>query len=215
MELDELRTAWQSLGRQLERHDALQLRMYRHDRVGTARRGLRPLLWGQALQIAFGLGLLLLGLECWTRNTHLPALLATGVILHAFGVVNIALAALTIGLATTIDYGAPVLDIERRMARLLRVHGINAAVCGLPWWIMWVLVVVAVAGVQGVPADAGTPGWITLSLGVGVAGLVATALYAWLRRRPAIDPAQPRCDGGDGIRRSQRILAELAEFERG
>ena len=62
MELDELRTAWQALGRQLERHDALQLRMHRSDRLDAARRGLRPLVWGQALQIAFGLALLLLGL---------------------------------------------------------------------------------------------------------------------------------------------------------
>lgn len=38
MELDELRTAWQALGRQLECHDALQLRMYRSDRLDAARR---------------------------------------------------------------------------------------------------------------------------------------------------------------------------------
>lgn len=215
MELDELRTAWQALGRQLDRHEALQLRLYRSDRVDAARRGLRPLVWGQALQMLFGLALLLLGLACWTRNPEIPALAATGLILHAFGLVNIVFAALTIGLATTIDFAAPVLAIQRRMARLLRVYGLNAKACGLPWWIMWVLVVVAVGGLQGVPATSGTPGWIAWSLGIGVAGLVATGLYAWLRRPAAIDPTKPRCDGGDGIRRSQRILADLAEFERG
>lgn len=215
MELDELRTAWQALGRQLDRHEALQLRLYRSDRVDAARRGLRPLVWGQALQALFGLALLLLGLACWTRNPEIPALVATGLILHAFGLVNIVFAALTIGLATTIDFAAPVLAIQRRMARLLRVYGLNANACGLPWWIMWVLVVVAVGGLQGLPAGTGTPGWIAWSLGIGVAGLVATGLYAWLRRPAAIDPSKPRCDGGDGIRRSQRILADLAEFERG
>ena len=107
MELDELRTAWQALGRQLEHHDALQLRMYRSDRLDAARRGLRPLVWGQALQIAFGLALLLLGLACWTRNTDVPALLATGLILHAFGLLNIVLAALTIGLAARMSSGLP------------------------------------------------------------------------------------------------------------
>lgn len=214
MELDELRSAWQTLGRQLERHDDLQLRIHRSERAEAARRGLRPLVWGQALQVAFGLALLLLGLACWTRNPDVPALLATGLLLHAFGLLNMVLAALTIALATRIDYGAPVLDIQRRMARLLRLYGINARACGLPWWIMWVLVVVAVAGLQGLPAGAGTPGWITLSVGIGIAGLVATGLYAWLRRPPPIDPATPRCDGGDGIRRSQRILSELADFER-
>ena len=215
MELDELRNAWQALGRQLERHEALQLRIHRSERLEAARRGLRPLILGQALQIAFGIALLLLGLACWTRNTYVPALLATGLVLHGFGLVNIVLAALTIGLATTIDHGAPVLEIQRRLARLLRVYGVNAATCGMPWWIMWVLVVLAVAGLRGIPAGAGTPGWIVLGFAVGVAGLVATGLYAWLRRPAPIDPAKPRCDGGDGIRRSQRILADLAEFERG
>lgn len=215
MELDELRNAWQAMGRQLERHDALQLRIHRSERLEAARRGLRPLVFGQALQIAFGIALLLLGLACWTRNTDVPALLATGLVLHGFGLVNIVFAALTIGLSTTIDHDAPVLEIQRRLARLLRVHGVNAAVCGLPWWIMWVLVVVAVAGLRGIPAGAVTPGWITLGLAIGVGGLVATGLYAWLRRPSSIDPTKPRCDGGDGIRRSQRILADLAEFERG
>ena len=215
MELDELRNAWQALGRQLERHDALQLRMYRSERLEAARRGLRPLVLGQALQIALGIALLLLGLACWTRNTDVPALLATGLVLHGFGLVNIVFAALTIGLATTIDQGAPVLQIQRRLARLLRLYGMNADVCGRPWWIMWVLVVVAVAGVRGIPPGAGTPGWITLSLAVGVGGLIATGLHAWLRRPRATDPMKARCDGGDGIRRSQRILAELADFERG
>ena len=215
MELDELRNAWQALGRQLERHDALQLRLYRSNRLDAARRGLRPLILGQTLQVLLGIALLLLGLACWTRNTDVPALLATGLILHGFGLVNIVFAALTIGLATTIDHGAPVLDIQRRLARLLRLYGLNAAICGMPWWIMYVLVVVAVAGLRGIPVDAATPGWITLSLAVGVTGLVATGLFAWLRRPRPIDDGTPRCDGGDGIRRSQRILAELAEFERG
>lgn len=213
MQLDELKLAWQALGRQLERHDAISLRLLRSDRLDAARRGLRPLLWGQALQALLGLALLLLGLACWTRNLDVPALLATGLILHAFGLANIVFAAITIALAGSIDYAAPVLDIQRRMARLLRFHGVGARICGLPWWIMWVLVVVAVGGLQGIPAGAATPGWILLGLGIGVAGLLATALWAWLRDPPADDPGRPRCDGGDGIRRSQRILDEIAGFE--
>lgn len=214
MELDELKHAWQALGRQMERHDAINLRMYRTTRLDAARRGLRPLVWGQVLQAILGLAMVLLGLACWTRNLDVPGLFVAGAIVHAFGIVNIVFAALTIGLASTVDYAAPVLDIQRQMARLLRVHGIGANACGLPWWIMWVLVVVAVGGLGGAPAGAGTPAWAMLSLAVGIAGLVATGLYAWLRKPAAIDPSRPRCDGGDGIRRSQRILEEVAGFER-
>lgn len=214
MELDELRQAWQSLGRQLERHDTLNLHMYRSNRLDAARRGLRPLFWGQCLQAVLGLALVLLGLGCWTRNLDVPGLFAAGAIVHAFGIVNIIFAGLTIGLASTIDYAAPVLDIQRRMARLLYFYGINANACGLPWWIMWVLVVVAVGGLAGVPAGSGTQGWVALGLAIGTAGLLATGLYAWLRSPAASGSTEPRGDGGDGIRRSQRILDEVAGFER-
>ncbi|MEN1939786.1 hypothetical protein WCE39_01590 [Luteimonas sp. MJ174] len=213
MELDELKQAWQALGRQLEHHDGIQLQIHRERRLDAARRGLRPLVWGQVLQAALGVALVVLGVACWTRNLDVPGLLAAGIAVHAFGLVNIVFAAITIALATRIDYGASVLDIQRQLARLLRVHGLGAAICGLPWWIMWVLVVVAVAGLGDVRAAGGTPGWITLSLGAGIAGLIATALYAWLRPPRMDDPAAPRCDGGDGIRRSRRILDEVAGFE--
>lgn len=214
MELDELKQAWQVLGRQMERHDTINLRVHRALGLDAARRGLRPLLLGQVLQAGLGLVLVLLGLACWTRNLDVPGLFAAGAIVHAFGMVNIVFAALTIGLAATIDYASPVLDIQRRMARLLRVYGIGANACGLPWWIMWVLVVVAVGGLGGAPAGPGTPAWILPSLGVGIAGLVVTGLYTWLRKPAATDSPAPRHDGGDGIRRSQRILDDLASFER-
>ena len=47
---------------------------------------------------------------------------------------------------------------------LLRFYTVNANVCGLPWWIMWVLVVVAFAGLGPVEPPAVTPAWIWISL---------------------------------------------------
>ena len=215
MELDDLRQAWQALGRQLERHEATARGLYREQRLDAARRSLRPLLWGQALQLLLGVALVVLGVACWTRNLDMPALLAAGVLVHAFGLANAVLAALTIGLVATTDYGAPVLAIQKRMALLQRFHGLNAAVCAMPWWVMWIPVVVAFAGLGEVRPGAGTPAWIGISLGVGVAGLLGTWLYAWRRSRtPAGAAGVDRCDGGDGIRRGRRILDEIAEFER-
>ncbi len=61
-----------------------------------------------------------------------------------------------------------VLAIQKRMALLLRFYTINANVCGLPWWIMWVLVIVAFSGFGTVDAAAATPLWIQISLGIGM-----------------------------------------------
>lgn len=219
MELDELKQAWQSLGRQLERHDAIQFQLLRDSKLDRARRSLRPLFWGQGLQLLLGIGLIVLGVACWTRNLEVPALLATGIAVHAFGVIHVALAGMVMVLAGTIDYDGPVLRIQKRTALLLRLQAFNGSVCGAPWWVMWVLVVVAFAGLGGIDPAAPVAPWILFGLAIGVAGLLATWAWAWWswRKRldaPAGDAATDRSDGCDGIRRSQRLLDELARFER-
>ena len=219
MELDELKQAWRTLGEQLARQQDLQGQLLREQRLQHVRGRLRPLLWGQALQLLLGIGLIVLGVACWTRNLEIPGLLASGVLVHAFGVMTAVMAALTIVLAAGIDYAAPVLRIQKRLAMLLRLQACNSSLCGLPWWIMWLPVVVAFAGLGDLDPAAGTPTWIAGSLAVGVAGLAATwAWVAWSARRARIVEADgPGCragDGSDGIRRGLRLLDELARFER-
>lgn len=219
MELDELKQAWQTLGRQLERQDAIQFQLLRDRKLERARRSLRPLFWGQLLQMLLGIGLVLLGIACWSRNTDLPALFWTGVAVHAFGVAHVALAGLTIALIGTIDYAAPVLKIQKQAALLQRFYAFNANACGAPWWVMWVLVVVAFAGLGDVDPAAGTPAWIAASFWIGVAGLLATwgwTLWSCRRNRGTdrADEGTSKADGGDGIRRARRHLDEIARFEK-
>lgn len=215
IEIDDLRWAWQELGQQMERNQSIQLQLLRETRLAGARRSLRGLYLGQSLQVVLGVLLVLLGIACWSRNPDVPGLLAAGILVHAYGVAHVALGGITIALAATVDYSAPVLKIQKRMALLQRFHNFNATVCGLPWWVMWVPVVVAFAGLDPHDPAAGTAAWIWLSLGVGVAGLLATWLHRWhASRRAVTDDDSPRHDGCDGIRRSRRILDEIARFER-
>lgn len=218
MEHDDLKAAWQSLEARIARSDALQFTVLRETRLGRARGHLRLLKFGHWLQCLLGLGLVALGVACWTRNAGVGGLLIAGLALHAFGVLNILGAICTLVLAARIDYDAPVLRIQRQLAALLRAYALNAAVCGLPWWVMWLPVVIAFAGLGNVPPGAGTPAWIVWSLAIGAAGLIATGLYGLRHRRrildaPHADTARDCSDGADGIRRSQRVLAEIAEFE--
>jgi hypothetical protein len=215
MELDDMKIAWQSLDARLARHDRLQLELLRGHRLDAARRGLRGLKVGQWLQLALGIMLIVLGVACWTRNLGTPGLFATGVAVHVFGVITSALAALTLGLAATVDYAAPVTTIQRQLARLQRFYAFNANACGAPWWVMWVLVVVAVAGAGNPGATGPTPAWIAWSFWLGIAGTLGTWAWAWHHRdRDGGDLQRDRCDGADGIRRGRRMLEELAQFER-
>lgn len=224
MEPDELKAAWQALDRRLAQHDRINLELLKESKLEKARGHLRPLFWGQWLQFLLGIGLILLGVACWTRNTDVTGLLVAGILVHAFGVITAVAATITLALIGTIDYSAPVLKIQKQMATLLRFYTVNANVCGLPWLIMWVLVVVAFAGLGEVapqaatPPQTATPAWIWISLAIGVVGLLGTwGLALWKRRRPVMEQTanEDTCvaDGADGIRRSQRTLDEVVRFE--
>src|SRR5690606_33872545 len=145
-DIDDLRGAWKQLAAQMERTESIQLQLLRETRLAGARRSLRGLYVGMTLQLLLGVGLVVLGVACWTRNVDAAGLLAAGIIVHAFGVLTAVMAGLVIALAASIDYSAPVLRIQKRMALLLRLQTLNSNACGLPWWVMWVLVVIAFAG---------------------------------------------------------------------
>lgn len=214
MELDDLKTAWQALDARLARQHQLQFELLRERKLDTARKGLRGLVLGQWLQLLLGIGLILLGVACWTRNTDVPGLFATGVTLHAFGVLTAVLAALTLMLVATVDYAAPVTTIQRQLARLQRFYALNANLCGAPWWVMWVLVVVGFAGLGQVDQGTSTPAWVVASFWIGIAGTLATWGWTWRRgRRAEGDLGRNHGDGGDGIRRGRRLLDDIARFE--
>lgn len=221
MDANELRTAWQSLERRMARSEQLQRAVLHEARIARVRAHLRPMKIGHWLQAALGAGLIALGVACWTRNTDVAGLLLAGLVVHAFGLLTLIAAGVILAQAARVDYAAPVLVIQRRLAQLLRAHALNAAVCAAPWWIMWLPVVVACAGLGNVSPGTRTPAWIAWSLAIGGVGLAATWWHGWRRyvRRTGTPPpadAAPGCaDGSDGIRRSQRLLAELTEFEAG
>lgn len=213
MEIDDFKSAWQALDARLERHERLQLDLLRERRMDQTRRNLRPLHIGLLFQALLGLGLVVLGVACWKRNLDVPGLLASGIALHAFGVLNIAFAGILAGLAFGMDLAGPVLGIQKRLRLLLRVQTLNSNLCGTPWWILWVVVVAGFAGLAPGPHSGPTPIWVWISLGVGVAGTLATwALAARAARNP--DGLHARIDDGTGgIRRSLQLLDDLERFE--
>ena len=97
MDTDELKAAWQALERRMTLQDQLSLHLFREGRLEKARHSLRPLFWGQLIQIAFGVAMIVLGVSCWTPHRDLPVLLVSGIIVHAYGVATTAPSAITNG----------------------------------------------------------------------------------------------------------------------
>lgn len=214
MELDDLKHAWKTLDRRLEQQNALNLQLLRDGRVDRARRGLRPLAWGQAVQILVGAaGALMFG-SFWPGHTgNLPVLLSA-LVLHAYCIGLIIAGGIVEGRIAHIDYAAPVLAIQQQLLRLRRSYLVSGMLAGLPWWFLSAPLIVVLSG-GAVLERAPEVVWIMLA--IGAAGLAGTWLFhRWANRpqRTAFGRKLEDSAAGGSIRRATAALEELARFER-
>ncbi len=222
MEPEALKAAWQALGRQIERSEAVQFELLRDRKLDRARSSLRPLFWGQLVQALFGTVFILLASLLWmragSRGDGLPlTVLLAGIVVHVYGVATIALAGETMRRIRAIDYAAPVVAIQKQLGTLRRTYIISGMVAGLPWWFLWVPILTVLAGLGGVDLHAQAPGVIWIGLGVGVAGLLATSwFHRWSRdaARPRLAKAMDEAVTGRSLRKARSQIEELERFER-
>lgn len=219
MELDEMKQAWVALDRRLARQQALDVRIIRERSMDRLRRGLRPLVWGQSVQIAFGIATMLWGIAFW--STHLEAVhhVVCGVAIQLFGILLIAFAGRLLWLLQGIDYTAPVLDIQRRLVRLrawrVRVEAPVFTVLGSIIWVPAVLMLVQPDFDQW-----GDDYWNhapSLAGHLVFSGLVSLALvlaaYLLIRRAGHRRWMENHFAGG-ALCKTEAALAEIASFER-
>ena len=220
MEPDDLKLAWQTLSRRLERHDALQTHVLLEQRKQKALSSLRPLFWGQVVQTLFGIPFLLLAALLWIvggQSGGLPwTTIAAGIVVQLYGIATIAMAGQTLQRIREIDCTQPVVDIQKRLATVRRTYLVNGMLAGLPWWFLWVPLLMVLAGLGGNDLYAKAPGLVWVGLGVGVAGLAATAwFHRWSRdpSRPRLASAMEASVTGGSLRRAQARIDEVARFE--
>ncbi|MFK2876807.1 hypothetical protein [Rhodanobacter hydrolyticus] len=221
MELDEMKLAWQTLGRQLERQNALNEQLFRQGQADRLRRHLRPLVWGQSLQIALGIVLMLWGISFWSTHVGLWQAMACGIAMQAFGTLALIFPARLLSMQQGIDYAAPVLEIQRRLAQMrawrVKVEAPVFAVLGSIIWIP-ALMMLAQYEADRVGGFAlwqhlrpGTVVWLVSSVIVSL-GVVALAYVVlrklghrrWLENNFA----------GSAIVKAESALQEIARFER-
>ena len=82
MELDDFKSSWQALNQKLDQQTELNLHLLQESHGEKARHGLRPLVWGQAIQIALGILLVLASGDFWWNHRSVPHLLVTGLLMH-------------------------------------------------------------------------------------------------------------------------------------
>ena len=217
MELDELKAAWQALDRRLEQHSKINLQLLRDKKLVKARSSLHPLFWGQVVQMLFGLGFILLAATLWSARPDVAHVIAAGVVIHAYGIATIIVAGITLGSIRRIDYAAPVLEIQKQLARLRKLYIRSGMIAGLPWWFLWVPLLMLLSALVGVDLYARAPSMVWIGLGVGLCGLLGTWWFHRWSHHPARAAFGKRLDdgaAGGSIRKMQAVLDEIAQFER-
>jgi serine/threonine-protein kinase len=219
MELDELKTAWLALERRLEQGNAINLQLYKEGRMKKLRSSLRPLYWGQILQMLFGLLFVLLAASFWPHHRDVPQMLASGLIVHAYGVLSIVMGGITIGMISRVnsDYSQPVLEIQKRLAQVRRFYVLGGMIVGLPWALIWLPLCVVLAGKVGVDLWTQAPSVFWIGGVVGMAILLGTWwFHHWSRspKRPRLAQAMEDSVTGASLRKAGRILSELEQFEK-
>jgi hypothetical protein len=213
MELDELKRAWTAMELRQDGMEALLRMDFRDRRLGGARVALRPLFWGQLLQLAFGIVLAVCGGALWATHLHRVDVLVCGLVAHAYGVLLIMFSARNLYLIHHIDYTAPVLDIQRRIAALrafrTRVEVPVNAVAGCFLWIPVLWVNLALYGV-----NLWSPGFIRWALASAIAGLILLVAVVAVIRLTGHGRKLDDYNAGRGIVRAQAALDEIARFER-
>jgi hypothetical protein len=218
MELDEVRQAWQALDRRLEQQQALSWRIWRDGRAERLRRGLRPLVWGQSIQIAFGIATALWGVGFWSTHRGIWQAMACGIAMQVFGTLMVIFAGRVLSQVKAIDYAAPVLEIQRRLARLrawrVRVEGPVFAVLGSVIWIPALLMLIQYdmdrAGVDLWGAVSHVVPWLAASGAVSLA--VVALAYALLRGLGRLGWLEDNFAGG-AVKKAEAMLEEIARFE--
>jgi serine/threonine-protein kinase len=216
MELDDLKSAWQSLERKLDRQHALELQHFRTGRLASARRGLWPLVAGQVGQAAIGFALMGWIAPYWVEHWGEWHLVAYGVALHLYGLMIALFAGRDLVHIAQVDYAAPVLEIQKRLAslRAQRIQAARAfAIAGSFAWIPLVLVVFQKLGADLWVHKPAMVAWFVASGFGTVLSIWALAAWSRLARNAKLRKDLDDHAAGRSLTRAQAVLDEIARFE--
>jgi serine/threonine-protein kinase len=214
MELDELKSTWQMLDRHLQQQSTLNLHLFREGKLDKARSGLRRLYWGKIVQILFGDALIYFGIMAAIGHRADPPLLACSLFMLAYGVLTVVFGGVSLGRIASIDYTAPVLEIQKRVDTLRRTHVLANWCLGLPWWFLWIAIfTLEMKANVGVDLFVAAPGFIGISGAIGVVGFVAAVWY-FRRRNARLDDTANDHDTPRGLRDAKSALDDISRFER-
>lgn len=216
MELDELKLAWQSLDRRMEALMTMNQQELLKEKRGKVRSKLRLLAWGQSFQMIIGSVITLISIGFWHAMLEIPHLFFAGLSLHVYGVLLIMFGGAMHGMMSRVDYSAPVMTIQKQLAKTRRFYVLASTTLGLVWWLLWIpLMMVAFAWAFNVDIYAHQPLILWSWVIIGSGGLMASLGFIyWASKRPILSGKLERSAAGKSLNNAQAFLDEIADFEK-
>ena len=208
IDLDELKREWAQTKLRVDRLELASVA--RHSR--GVLRAMQIRIW--AAQLVWVL-LVIGSASFWSSHLDVLHLVVAGMALHVYGVVAIVLGGIQLRAIAAIDFGAPVVELQRRHAALIRLRARCSLVLGLPWWVLWLpCMIVGLTALTG--HDFYDPLWAWLSIAIGIVGLgVTIAVARYIAARTPPDRGLNRMIdelAGRSLVRAAREVDEVARF---
>ncbi|MGA2537622.1 MAG: hypothetical protein ABSF53_16510 [Terracidiphilus sp.] len=216
MELDELKSTWQTLEKALERGNQLSAAMLRHQKVDAVQKHLRPLRLNQAFQIFWGMPFIVLAGLLWSTKPTAISVILGGIVVQAYGIGCVMTAGTVFSSLSRIDYAAPVVEVQGRLARVRRAYGICVLVAGLSWWFLWGPLLMLLAGLAHINLYAHAPSFIWINMVTGVVGFLGTYwmyIYSLKSSNMQFRQFMERATFGRSLQNALQQLTEVRKFE--
>ena len=219
MELDDIKQHFEQLDGKLDATLRLNRSVLDQHILDKVDKALRRLGWALGIELALGVVTVLLTGSFVADHAREPRFLVPGLVLHIFVIAQIAMLVRHAVATRQIDFGAPIVEIQRRI-ETLRVSMIRTTLgTFLLAPLLWPpLLIVALEGFLGIDAYVVLGArYLAANLAVGLAviaiGLVLSRLFADRLASSSFVTRLMRDLAGTNLAAAQRFLASLSRFE--
>lgn len=219
MELDDIKSRLEQLDGKLEAAVRLNRRVLDERVLDKADRAMRRLAWALGIELALGVITVLLTGSFVGDHVREPRFLLPGLVLHIFVIGQIAMLVRHTAATRQIDFGASIVEIQRRIESL-RVSMIRTTL----WTfllspLLWPpLLIVGLEALLGIDAyEALGAVYLAANVGVGLAviaiGLVVSRFFADRLSSSPLVRSLMRDLAGTNLAAAQGFLDSLSRFE--
>ena len=113
-----------------------------------------------------------------------------------------------------IDFGSPVIGIQKNLAQLRRFYVVGGMWIGLPWWFLWIPFLMMILMGFGVDLYLMAPSVVLSLIAAGVVGFILTLFFIrWAKGRTNLANTLEDSAAGSSLNKTRLLLDEIARFE--